>query len=505
MKESDFKDIGKRLYDEEAEPPKGGWVRIKHTMNAQQPATKTMWLKRTWWIPLLFIVPSLTYMVYEKSSDDSGLPTPIAGQQSSVYNAVEMLDHKTVNEIPPIKNEDVNKKEESIDSKRVNVNESTVNQDQNIKNNSAGNIEAITTTQRDTHSLTVTTLDNPKKFSPETPATIMLPSEQKDQFLLSNGSDRVTSNSASTPKLYPGGPSDPDTDVDDTPITIKELSRQHNKKLPSEKNNDIVSSSPRLDPPSAYDDSVVTALPLVKATDTVTVQALTAEKTVAAGKWRMTASFTPLYMKATINPIDNDDILVTDVKRSGGSKKMGYTFGIGVGKILSPSFVIDGEISFLRGQQSIDFSTATGNIDTLITTVQPNQSVVVSPVYETTARSIAAEYGYAGIKLGGTYYFMEGTHGRFNVSSSVGAYFKVFGNVKEKTDDGWNSRSSSDQAKSSVAFTVSAGYNVRLSKSWELSVNPSTTYYVRKKTTTDLPYNLSQRSFGVNFMLSKTL
>jgi hypothetical protein len=34
MKEKDFEDIGKRLYDLEADPPKAGWKKIGTALNA---------------------------------------------------------------------------------------------------------------------------------------------------------------------------------------------------------------------------------------------------------------------------------------------------------------------------------------------------------------------------------------------------------------------------------------------------------------------------------------
>lgn len=493
MKESDFEDIGKRLHDEEADPPKAGWNRINHALNSPASPTNTVFLKRYWWMPLLFVAPAITYTIYQWSGDGQNL-FPLSTQSSSLQNAVDIQGSKAELATKTFSETKDNNAERNTDQSAVISKDDSYRQGQNKTNGRTSNVNKLTTQKTDSGTLTTTGAKKSNDWLREgratTPSASKIDTTNSKAELQRNDALMSKKNNAS----YSG---------DDVVFNVT-----HNR------TESIFNKSPGNDATAASDanpgvkpgkeDSVILVATRKTQADNATINHVSNSDSKQPGKWRITASFVPLYIKETISPIDNDDILVTKVSRPGGTRKMGYALGIGVGKIISTHLVIDGEISFLRGQQSVNFSTATGNIDTLISTVQPDQSVVVTPVYETTARSITTDYGYTGIKLGASYYFMNGNYGRFNISASGGAYFKVIGNVKEKHPAGWVGRSASDLSKSNFTFTLSAGYNLKLNPSWELSINPSTTYFMRKKTTSDLPYNLSQRSFGVNFMLSKT-
>jgi len=66
MKEQDFDEIGKRLYDLEADPPDDGWKRIGGTLN---PTGRWfVWIRKYWWIPLVLIVPVISYVGYHELS-----------------------------------------------------------------------------------------------------------------------------------------------------------------------------------------------------------------------------------------------------------------------------------------------------------------------------------------------------------------------------------------------------------------------------------------------------
>ena len=63
MKEQDFDEIGKRLYDLEAAPPNKGWNRIAVALNTLRGVS---WLRKNWWKPFVLIIPALLYFGYNE-------------------------------------------------------------------------------------------------------------------------------------------------------------------------------------------------------------------------------------------------------------------------------------------------------------------------------------------------------------------------------------------------------------------------------------------------------
>ena len=87
MKEQDFDEIGKRLYELEAAPPDKGWKRIAGTLNTLRGVS---WLRKNWWKPFVLIIPAFLYFGYnELNGTDPTVAlqadvTKIEGQAGSV-------------------------------------------------------------------------------------------------------------------------------------------------------------------------------------------------------------------------------------------------------------------------------------------------------------------------------------------------------------------------------------------------------------------------------------
>lgn len=80
MNDMDFDEMGKRLYDMEADPPKDGWDKLYGGLH-NQPRGKGVFFRKHWWKPLVLLIPMLTYYVVS----DSGLSRK--GQQVADHAA----------------------------------------------------------------------------------------------------------------------------------------------------------------------------------------------------------------------------------------------------------------------------------------------------------------------------------------------------------------------------------------------------------------------------------
>jgi hypothetical protein len=183
---------------------------------------------------------------------------------------------------------------------------------------------------------------------------------------------------------------------------------------------------------------------------------------------------------------------------------MGFNLALGIGKQIR-NLYLDGHLTYTEVKQQTQFASSNGAVDTLIAVRLPDQQVTVSPVYKITDREISSRYSYGGIRLGATYYFWSGQRGRFNLTAAAGAHYLIRADVKEKIDQRWAKLSSKDLSKVNYSLMLGAGYNIKLQKGLELMINPALTFYLKDLKSGELPYHVREESFGVNFMLSKTL
>ncbi len=221
--------------------------------------------------------------------------------------------------------------------------------------------------------------------------------------------------------------------------------------------------------------------------------------------WRLSTSFAPQYITKNIKPITDDEVFLTSAKKNNRTENIGYSASVGIGKSVTPNFYLDANLSYTQIHQAINLSYTTGKVDTLIAVQQADQTIVLKPVYKFTTREITNTFGYAGLKLTGTYYFWQRARSRFNFSASAGTHYLVSAHVKEKVNGKWVELNPDSIDKLNYNVSVGAGYSMLFNKGWELQVNPTLTYFMKNVKNEELPYSYNQQSVGLQIMLLKKL
>ncbi len=527
MKDKDFDDIGKRLYDLEADPPKNGWNKIAPTINAS--SGKVVWLRRHWWKPLIILMPLSFYLLYSIQHGDTLRNHP--STEISQQKPFESTSDPSVTEFPLAKEQNQNVKDEgSFDDNQTSSKTLT------FQDNKSASVKEEDTKYRDSKSSTQQT--NSYVNSHIETATIL---DSKNESTEYNPTDRQPSGAVANTALagkISKDPSDengaelagPTTQVNEDGVTQQtqenvtsrlepsnnelppssdEAGQSYNKEisLPSTNRTTAIAVSPNIDT-TIVQKAPITAVPQKNIdADSVRINANAESETSEkiTGKWRITLTFAPQYVSKMVRPDGSDEVLMTGIDRSRNKHKMGLSFAAGAGLSLTENLYLDAQISYAEAEQNIYFSYATGNVDTLIAVQQPDQSVLITPVYETSHREISSKYGFAGIRLGATHYFWSTARRRFSLTAMAGAHYLVSADVKEKRNGNWVPLKNDDLNKYNYTMMVSAGYNINLARGWELMISPAFTYYLRKVKNRELPFDIDHQSLGVNFMLSKAL
>lgn len=475
MKEKEFDEIGKRLHDLEADPPKDGWAKISPLINALNQPGKVVWLRRNWWKPLIILIPMSAYILFSNEvGNDLKLSSSVTSssiEQTTKTQSEETLSDKTASN-HSIQNEASTKNEmqnEPLQSGKdqMQIKQYKSSSEKSSRKSLSKNLVADKTDKKD------------DVRNNEQPLIAAYKTESKDASV--SMEDISTSDNQSV-LLIP--------EKDDTeeklilPVVLQEVARDS---LTDEK--DIISDKKEV------------------ITDTLLSKEISEKEDVKKGygPWRISASFAPQYVMQAVQPVTSDEVLITEINRSGNMKRSGLGISLGAGKAITPSFYLDGQLSFTQVQQEIQYSYSTGLVDTLLAVQQADQSVLVTPVYHIDNSEISSNYSYGGIKLGATYYFLSSARSRFNANATLGAHYLIAAEVKEKINGQWVDLNNQDLEKMNYSLMIGAGYNISLHQGWELMLNPTVTYYLKNVNSENLPYSQRPRFFGFNFMLSKTL
>ena len=530
MKDKDFDDIGKRLYDLEADPPKNGWKKIASAVNTSGPTGKVLWLRKNWWKPLIIVVPLGAYVLYSVQQSNNLSEAP--SKKSTITERLpEGEGVQSISDAPPTEDQsgDTTVPEEVYDPTSPPANERTLQTD-NVtinKNPNDGNAQSLT--RRQGFPMKRSTEPFSKDDSKETDAQYndvdrLTTDSVTDAALISKTEKGEIINNHEE-KLKVGGHPDTDDrimssqqnatiDRDDTNANVIATSQDgvsdqsSNNRVTSPLGGEtaVAIASIPVDTTNAPEPAITLSRPQSTEVDSAAATEIKNEDSEKImGKWRITISLTPQYISKLVRPVASDEVLVTGVNRSSGKPRIGLSFAAGAGISIADNLYLDAQLSYAETQQDIFFSYATGNIDTLLAVQQPDQSVRVTPVYEISQREISSKYGYAGIRLGATRYFWSTPRRRFNISAMVGTHYLVSADVKEKRNGNWVALKNEDLNNVNYSLMFGAGYNVNLSRGWELMINPAFTYYLRKVKNNDLPYEIDHQSFGLHFMLSKAL
>jgi hypothetical protein len=490
MNDNDFQDIGKRLYDLEADPPRDGWDKISPAIKVA-PAGNA-WFRKNWWKPFVLLIPVSAYLLFS----DGGLnDMKLASSVSASIHEQKQNSKNTVNPVEALKPQIRKGGQQEVETQNKTSEQQHIDKKIKPKENAIVKKDSDVGVNRDEKTAT-----NTFGIRATVVSTDVNTENEEKPFSLEVRSGKTSDMQADT--KFAGQSS---VNNLDEPILDDEALHTNNV----DKNSAEVNLSTT--DPSVLDTAVM-AMEEKKLDErlSVTTENRNEDKPEEnkLNAWRITATVNPQYVAKAVKPVTDDDIFVTaiDDKNKTFIKRIGLGVALGAGKAIGSNWYIDGQLSFSKMQQDIGYSSSTGQVDTLLAVQQPDQSVRVVPVYTVVAHEIANNYSYAGLKLGGTFYFWSNARRRFNFTASAGFNYLVNAACREKIGNGeWISRSNTDLNKMSYTVSIGAGYNINLHRGWELMMSLALQYNIGKVNDPSLPYNLNQRSLGLNFMLSKSI
>ncbi|MBX2968455.1 MAG: hypothetical protein KF803_03715 [Cyclobacteriaceae bacterium] len=438
MKENDFDDIGKRLYNQEAEPPQDGFSKIRAALVTPATPTKTILIKN-WWKPLVLLIPVAVYLTV----NDTELNQNMAS--TSLTNA--------------IKAESSNQKE----TEGTPLTKSTSAEIKQIKDVPA-QAELVSLSRKQPVSTHEHAEINPNENKIIEEKTVSI--ETSEQSIAAEVKHETEAIQAPyIVALNPVADSiQQDSLIKEELTTVDSLEKEvKTDETPAEKSNEN------------------------------------------ARTWRLSASFAPQYITKNIKPIANDEVFLASARKNSDTENIGFSAAIGIGRSVTRNLYIDASLSYTQIKQAVNLSYTTGKVDTMLAVQQADQTVVLKPVYAYTNREIANTFGYAGLRLTGTYYFWTGERSRFNFSASAGAHYLVSAQAKERINGEWVKLNSDNIEKLNYNLSVGAGYSMLFNKGWELQINPTLTYFMKNVKNEELPYSYSQQSVGLQIMALKKL
>lgn len=489
LNEKDFTEIGKRIYDLEADPPRKGWDKIAGGLKDQ--SGKGGFFSRNWWKPLVLLLPLSVWMAVNqgllRSDDLSARINPGAGTENSVRNNAK--EEKALN------------MEDTLSRSQHSEKLPTLHEETLAMNRNNTPVETYDNVDGNDHADIIRANDNTIIPSPPAEPSQVLKSVLTPDVPVLTMTDETSQPAESNPPLITTADNNNNSTTVMSPTTVPLADENPaEKSSPNGKNSEIPLAN------IAKETAVKDSLPDQSITmDFEQTEAASDErkKEQFVGTWRITAAVAPIYLIKSVRPVVGDEVVVTKMESRRSFEHLGFNAAFGVGKEIRKNLFIDAQATFLNLKENFSYSYTTGRVDTLIARRDEDGNVRVTPVYAAESASISSQLNYGGIRLSGIYYFWHRGRTRFNISAAGGANFLLYSNVKENISGEWTNVASNRAQKSLYNLTVGAGYNVRLGSAWELQINPSLTYYSGKGNSYRQILNLNQRSYGVSFMVSK--
>ena len=477
MNDKDFEEIGRRLYDQEADPPENGWSKISAGIRVPEPAGKLAWLRKNFWIPLVLLLPGALYVLSGEISGNDSLTPVLVSTETRNAATDESISSKGNDDDERKSSDEVSRHLPVTEPESENTNATAAD------TQLAGTVQ--TTRPKNSFELKAEKYDADTKGEQEVRDFAV---ESREQ-VSTQSQEEIFSASAQY--------------MSDTlkANSLEHVSTSDNQQA-TPQGSSFMLSELKIDSLVKRNEQRVT-------TDTVASPTHLAEtkEEMKRNTWRISASFTPYYNSSAVRPVANDEVFVTDIedRNRNFTDRINVGFAVGFGKSFSRNLYLDAHLTFSKSEQNTFYSYSTGNIDTLLAIQQDDQTVRVVPVYQETDRESSSKYTYGGVRLAATYYVLATPRGRFNVGAGVGINYLLSSEVKEKSDGQWITLSNEGLNKLNYSLTAGAGYNITFKRGWELMINPVLTYNLRQVKNNQLPYQLNQRPFGLNVMLSKTL
>lgn len=506
LTDKDFDDIGKRLYDLEAEPPEKGWNRIAADIVPPPPGSgkQQTFAGRHWRKGMLLILTLTLYLMWPETKTKEVAPDlRVSGSRDQ-----QEIASKGGRAEGTLKS-DLGKE---LTSGSTNI---------RIESENVPGASAVCQQESDMSSYKIADAENRSIYREER---------------LANGTERVsaralirqeaTMNSGGneTTERTSGGVQQPVHDSINRADNHNVIATPQDRKQPGEPIPNIsdIEITRELAPNALADTFKAGLFKGETASDSTANEKIAIigssqnlkpsgevehnEKKTQSSIWRLTAAIAPQFAYRALSPIKNDEVLVTRVSTSSRyPEHAGLGLAIGAGKQVTRYTYFDGQLTYTQIRQSIGFSYTTGKIDTLLAVQGQQGQVRVVPVYEVADREQKSLLRYAGIRLTATHYFWLKGKRRFNISAGAGLNRVLSDKFKEKINGTWTESNHLSQKKINAHFVLAAGYNVSFGSGWEIMLNPTFTFYGKKTETNKQPFQQTHRSYGLNIMLSKSI
>jgi hypothetical protein len=555
MKDKDFDEIGKRLYDMEADPPQDGWDKLYGGLRPVPPRGKLVFFRKHWWKPFVLLIPLATYYFVSDSGNAEKIAVVSSTKTAEAARAQqggdktqdansnpeisgegpvksEVLDHNNMGVQPTAIAPQENSSSDPTVAPGKNIGVSSNAHEDNSTNDSSLDQDnfAVGSAGKDGNKIPITetpggpavsatifdeTVSTKEKEVGENhkdnsigkeAGTLIIATEAmtqtpqaKSELISSGGS---TNNVSESVLLAEVADADPNSNAQGKTSPITETSSM---------NKNTAFAGPPLatgfsTTAANAQDSVATIASIEAVqSDSATMQSNddAGERKESLSPWRVSLGITPQYVTKTVKPLPNDEVMM--FLNSGNSKHTGLVATLGIGRAITNNFYLDLQFSMQKSQQDLSYSYSTGSVDTLIALRQADGTIIVSPVYELSTTEITTNYTYGGMRLTGTYYFWYNARGRFNLTAGASLNSLLDAKIHENSNGEWIDVSDDYKNKTNYSLSISGGYSFIFRKGWELMVNPVLTYYPSNEQIRDLPFGVQRKSYGLNFSLLKNL
>ncbi|MBC5773031.1 hypothetical protein H8S95_03060 [Pontibacter sp. KCTC 32443] len=227
-------------------------------------------------------------------------------------------------------------------------------------------------------------------------------------------------------------------------------------------------------------------------------------------EWFIDLTFSPRYAFRSFTPTTADDIYITSIKT--GTKldpeRMGYEFGLNAGKMVRPKVYLETSLTAMKLRENLAYNFTNGEVDTLIKTRLSDGSYKATPVYVVGERQLKSSFVYGGLRVAVSYFFLESTRSRYNLTFGGGMNLLVKGRTRvyhngelTETIEFPSDNNLLEQRNYNLLF--GAGYNTTLHDKYELMLMPNLNYFLGSTYGEREPFGLRPYTLGLSIQVRR--
>lgn len=482
LDDKEFSELGKRLYDLEADPPEKGWQKIGAFINNAPPAEPKSGLRKKWWIPLALIVPLAGYYGFENEVE---VNTP-----SAEINALALTEGSTIVS-ETSSEEDLNSDTNITSGQKLTSEEINTSLVSDANPSSAVVRKSDVDQRRNATSRTIKPTQKSESLRNISNVSVTETDHSENSSSKQNVNVIAVDNENTERSASPVGASEQEPIVSPDASTVTNVSNNGGGSFTEQALTDSVA------------DIIVKEITFAEVDSARDPIINDDNKRVRA--WRLVASANANYNIQNARPDANDEVFVTRLSdNSPYRQRTSYTLAAGAGKEVLNNLFIDAQLSMSKYTENLGYAYATG-MDTLLTASQGEGVVRVTPVYRETEVETRNSSTYAGVRLGATWYWWRAGRHSFNIHGSAGMNFLISSSTRERIGQQWQETSQSSGADRNFNVMIGMGYGVNLARNWEITLSPTLTHHFNNEPVTRRPVTISQQSLGLTFMVAKYL